>query len=266
MQSTDRKRVKFIVSYDGSDYCGWQRQKEHSCGPKLPSIQQTLESALKSILNEGVAVSASGRTDAGVHAKAQVCHFDTSRRLPRDLCWALKSKLPTSIAARGAWLAPLDFHSTLSAQAKTYQYYIWNHNRPTALMNRYSWWIRKPLDLAELNQSTLGIIGQHDFASFQSVGTPVAHTVRQIYAAHWKSVRPGLIVFEVKGSGFLKQMVRNIVGTLIDFHLKGQDHEKIQSVMEKCDRRFAGPTAPAQGLFLKTVYYSKELDRRCVKI
>lgn len=266
MQDKELKRVKFIVSYDGSDYCGWQRQKDHKCGPKLPSVQQTLESALKSLLNETVSVSASGRTDAGVHAKAQVCHFDTCGRLPRDICWALKSKLPTSIAARSAWIAPPEFHSTLSAKAKTYQYYVWNHNRPTALMNRYSWWIRKPLDLDELNLSTLAFIGEHDFASFQSVGTPVAHTVRKIYAAHWKNVRPGLMVFEVKGSGFLKQMVRNIVGTLVDFHLKGQGSDKIQKVIQKCDRRFAGPTAPAQGLFLKKVYYSKELDRRCVKI
>lgn len=266
MSDVGSQRIKFIVSYDGTDYCGWQRQKDHICGPKHPSIQQTIELALASIFKDSISVSASGRTDAGVHAKAQVCHFDTARRLPQDLCWALKSKLPSSIAARSAWIAPLDFHSTLSAQSKVYQYYIWNHSRPTALMNRYSWWIRKPLDLDVLNHLTLGVIGQHDFASFQSVGTPVAHTIRHIYAAQWRIIRPGLLVFEIKGSGFLKQMVRNIVGTLVDFHLKGQNLEKIQMVLQKCDRRFAGPTAPAQGLFLKSVSYSKELDRRCVKI
>lgn len=259
-------RVRLVLSYDGTDYCGWQKQKAHICGPKLPSIQETVEQALQKILNQSLAVSASGRTDAGVHAVYQVTHFDTTRTLPRDLCWALKSQLPASISAKYAWIAPSDFHSTLSARWKTYRYYIWNDDRPTALLARYSWWIRKKLDIELLQALTQPILGTHDFASFQSKGTPVRHTVRTIYRAEWKKINQRLLLFEVTGSGFLKQMVRNMVGTVVDGSLKGQTPQDIQRIMATCDRTQAGPTCPPQGLFLYRVGYPKKLDRLCVKI
>jgi tRNA pseudouridine38-40 synthase len=259
-------RVRLLISYDGTDFCGWQKQKVHECASPLPSIQETLEKALEKILRHPVKLSASGRTDAGVHAAAQVVHFDTEKTLPKDLCWALKSQLPSSIAAKQAWLAPREFHSTLSAVKKTYRYWIWNHPRPTALLARYSWWIRAPLELEYLHECSQYLLSLQDFASFRSMGTPVKHTHREIYQAEWAWLRPNLLQFEVTGNGFMKQMVRNIVGTMVDLSLKDQPSEKMKTILEAKDRQKAGPTAPPQGLFLRRVYYPKELDKRCRRI
>lgn len=260
------KRIKLIVSYDGTDYCGWQKQKDHAYAPDSPSLQETIEKALGKILSEPIGLNASGRTDAGVHAVAQVCHFDTSRPLPRDLCWALRSKLPSSIAAKVAYEAPVDFHSTLSSTHKTYRYWIWNHARPTALLARYSWWIRNPLDIQKLNQMAEKLIGEKDFASFRSMGTPVKHTRREIFSASWRVRRPGLLEFQVTGNGFMKQMVRNLVGTQVDLAMRSQPIEKIDEIIMACDRQKAGTAAPPQGLFLSRVYYPKSLDSRCRKL
>lgn len=260
------KRVRLLLSYDGTDYCGWQKQKDHAYGPKLPSLQETVEQALERIFRHPIDLIGSGRTDAGVHALGQVAHFDTERPIPRDLCWALKAHLPRSIAAEAAWIVPPEFHSTMSAQWKTYRYYIWNDERPTAILARYSWWIRQKLTIEQLQELTNPLVGRQDFASFQSKGTLVQHTVRSIYQAQWKWLNKKILLFEVTGSGFLKQMVRNIVGTVIDYHLKGHKPEKMQKVLSACDRTQAGPTCPPQGLFLYKVGYPKKLDMLCVKI
>lgn len=259
-------KVKLLVSYDGTDFCGWQKQKDHKHGPDLPSLQETVEKALEKILNHPVELCASGRTDAGVHAVGQVCHFETDRRLPKDLCWALKAQLPPSVSAKAAWEAPAEFHATLSATKKTYKYWVWNHPRAPALLHRYSWWIRTPLDVDELNRMAEKLLGRHDFASFRSMGTPVRHTVREIYSARWHWRRPGLLEFEVIGNGFMKQMVRNLVGTQVDLAWKGQPIEKMDEILKACDRTKAGPAAPPQGLFLYRVVYPKTLDRKCRRL
>lgn len=260
------QNVKLLVSYDGTDYCGWQKQKEHKHGPEKASIQETLEKALSKILNEPIDLCASGRTDAGVHAMGQVAHFVTSRKLPKDLCWAVRSLLPPSIAVKEAWLAPSEFHSTLSATHKTYRYWIWNSPRPSALLARYSLWIRQGLDLDYLNQQAQFLVKNQDFKSFQSVGTPVLHTVREVYRARWSLRKKNLVEFEITGSGFLKQMVRNIVGTQLDLCMKGQPFEKIDEILKALDRKRAGPAAAPQGLFLSRVYYPRELDIQCRQI
>jgi tRNA pseudouridine38-40 synthase len=261
------QRVRLLLSYDGTDYCGWQRQKTSESDPRFkPSIQGTLEKALYQLTKEAVEVSASGRTDAGVHAVGQVAHFDTEKLLIKDLCWALRSQLPSSLVVKGAWLAPKEFHSMVSTQDKIYRYYVWNDSRPTALLARYSWWIRKPLDLKILQDLTNPLVGEHDFASFRSQGTWVRHTVRTIYEARWVQVHPRLFLFEVRGSGFLKQMVRNIVGTVIDAYLKGFSPQWVQKILQQRDRSQAGVASPPQGLFLYRVAYPKKLDRLCVKI
>lgn len=261
-------RLKLIVSYDGTDYCGWQKQKKHAWASKLPSIQQTLEQALEKIFAQPISLSASGRTDAGVHALAQVVHFsiEEKRPLPKDLCWALRSQLPESISVKAAFVAPKEFHSTLSATKKTYRYWIWNHQRSTALLARYSWWIRQPLDLDFLNDCAKHLISMQDFESFRSAGTPVKHTLREIYKAQWTRPQPNLVQFEVTGNGFMKQMVRNLAGTQVDLAVKGQPAEKMKEILFAKDRQKAGPTAPAQGLALKRVYYSKALDNKCRQI
>lgn len=262
-----KTRIRLLLSYDGTDFCGWQRQLDHKYGSPLPSIQSTMEKALTSLFQQPIKVSASGRTDAGVHALAQVCHFDVvDKKLPQDLCWALRSHLPDSLSPKQAWIAPEDFHSTLSATHKTYRYWIWNSPRNSALLHRYSWWVRKPLDLEKLNQRAELLLGEHDFESFRSEGTPVKHSVRTLYRAHWTRKPSGLLEFRVTGNGFMKQMVRNIVGTLVDHDLKSQPIENIEKILNSRDRKVAGRAAPPQGLFLYKVYYPDELDKRCRQI
>ena len=266
LRTATMQKIKLIVSYDGTDFCGWQKQKDHKHGPDKPSLQETIEGALSKVLNEPIKLSASGRTDAGVHAAAQVAHFSTERKLPQDLCWALRSRLPTSIVVKSAWLAPKEFHSTLSATHKTYRYLIWNAHRPTALLARYSNWIRTPLDLQYLNAQAQFLKKNQDFKSFQSVGTPVKNTVREVFEARWIQRRQNLVEFQITGSGFLKQMVRNIVGTQIDLFMKSQPIEKIDEILQVKDRKKAGTAAPAQGLFLSRVYYPADLDNKCRQI
>jgi len=256
-------KIKLILSYDGTDYCGWQKQKAHRHASALPSLQETVEKALETLLQHPVDLSASGRTDAGVHAVAQVAHFDTQSRLPKDLCWALRSRLPHSITAKAAFEAPREFHSTLSAVRKTYKYWIWNDPRPPALLWRYAWWVRQPLSVDFLNSCARQIHGRHDFASFRSMGTPVKHTVREIYRAEWTRRSPQLLQFIVTGNGFMKQMVRNLVGTQVDLSLKAQPHEMMSEILKLQDRQKAGQAAPPQGLFLQKVYYPAALDKRC---
>lgn len=264
--SSPKTKIKFLVSYDGTDYCGWQKQKEHKHGPDKPSLQETIEKALSKLFNEQIDLCASGRTDAGVHAVAQVAHFETSRPLPKDFCWAMRSLLPQEIVIKKAWIAPDEFHSTLSAERKTYRYWVWNSQRPTALLGRYSHWVRNPLDLDYLNKQARFLVKEQDFKSFQSVGTPVLTTVRTVHQARWTRRRGNLVQFEITGSGFLKQMVRNIVGTQLDLFTKGQPIEKIEEILQSRDRRRAGTTAPPQGLFLYRVYYPTDLDIRCRQI
>ncbi len=259
-------RYKLVISYDGTDFCGWQKQKDHDQGPSLPSVQESVENSLSKILQQNIKVCASGRTDAGVHAINQVIHFEASGKMPKDICWALRPYLPRSIVAKQAFQAPDEFHATLSAVRKTYIYQVWNAKRASALMDRYTYWWRKKLNIDDLNQASQNLVGEHDFASFQSVGTPVKHTVRRIFEAHWVQKNSSLVQFQVSGSGFLKQMVRNIVGTLMEGDFRGDSANRIQWIIAQKDRTKAGVTVEPQGLFLSRVYYPSELDKKCVEI
>jgi tRNA pseudouridine38-40 synthase len=259
-------RIKLLITYDGTDFCGWQKQKDHKHASELPSLQESIEKALMKIFNEPVSLSASGRTDTGVHALAQVGHFDTERPIPKDLCWAVRGHLPPSIVIKEAWIAPEEFHSTLSATHKTYRYQIWNRPRASALLHRYSWWVRRPLDLDHLNESSEFLLKKQDFKSFQTSGGNVKTTIREILSARWIRKKNGLVVFEVTGKGFLKQMVRNIVGTQVDLMMKGEAPARMCEILEAKDRQKAGTTAPPQGLFLYRVYYPEVLDNKCRQI
>jgi len=260
------QRIRFLVSYDGTDFCGWQRQKH---GP-LKSVQHTIEEALQQVFQEKITLFASGRTDAGVHAVGQVCHFDTSRPLARlekwDLAWALKPHLPNSISLKKVWLAPSDFHATLSATRKTYRYLIYNNQRSSAFLTRYADWVRRPIDINHLQESSEFLLGKQDFKSFQSVGTPVPHTVRKIYQAQWEWRKKDVLQFTITGNGFMKQMVRNIVGTQMMLEKKGLPPETLREIINTRDRKQAGPSAAPEGLFLMRVYYPQDLDNRCREI
>lgn len=254
-------KIKLLVSYDGTDFCGWQKQRPQD----QVSVQQTLEKALSQLLNEQITIFGSGRTDAGVHAIGQVAHFTTTKNINRewDFCWAVRALLPPSITVKRAWIAPEEFHATLSATHKTYRYWIYNGPRHSALLWRYSEWARKPLDLDYLNSVSKYLVGKQDFKSFQTAGTEVAHTVREIYEAKWTRRNGHLIEFKITGDGFLKQMVRNIVGCQQTMARKGLEAEYIQDIIAAQDRNKSGQTAPPQGLFLWKVYYPENIDKSC---
>jgi tRNA pseudouridine38-40 synthase len=256
-------RVRFHVAYEGTDFCGWQKQNQ---GPQK-AVGHVLQETLEKLFQEPIKLCASGRTDAGVHAIRQVCHFDTLKAPEQlkkwDFCWALKSLLPSSIVVKRAWLAPPEFHATLSATHKTYRYWILNQPRQSPFLSRYALWLHKPICLEHLQKSSEFLLGHHDFKSFQSAGTMVATTDRRIFEACWTMKRPGLFQFEITGSGFLKQMVRNIVGTSLDLERARRPPSEMKKIMEACDRKRAGSAAAAQGLHLYRVYYPRELDKRC---
>ena len=259
-------KVKFTVAYDGTGYCGWQKQKQEG----QVAVAEVLEKALSKVFDEKIVLYASGRTDAGVHALNQVCHFSTSRPLDPakkwDFSWAMNSQLPSGIVVKKAWIAPEPFHATLSATHKTYRYLILNTNRPSAHLNRYMAWERRKLDMEHLKATSKFVLGTHDFKSFQSVGTEVKDTIRQIYQAEWEWRRPHVLQFTVTGSGFLKQMVRNIVGTSLMLEKRQEDPLKMKEIMDLMDRRKAGPPAPAEGLYLMRVYYPQDLDNGCIEL
>ncbi|MGZ3724606.1 MAG: tRNA pseudouridine(38-40) synthase TruA [Pseudobdellovibrio sp.] len=259
-------RIKFTVAYDGTDFCGWQRQNQGS----KPSLCQTIQTGLEKIFDQDISLFASGRTDAGVHALNQVCHFDTTRPVERlkgfDLSRAMKTQLPSTIAIKKAWLAPEDFHSTLSPEKKTYRFLVYNATQQSVFLNRYTEWVRKPLDLEHLNRSSHFLLGNQDFKSFQSVGSDVPHTVRTIYRAEWSWRRPNIAQFTVTGSGFLKQMVRNIVGTQLLLERKGISADSMKEILKAQDRKAAGPPAEPQGLYLMRVYYPLDLDKKCLEL
>ncbi len=256
-------RIKFTVAYDGTDFCGWQKQNHAD----KPSVAQSIEEGLAELFREKISLFASGRTDAGVHALNQVCHFDTSwseEKLKKlNLPMALRHKLPDSIAVKKVWLAPDDFHSTLSPEKKTYRFLIHNNDKKSVFLQRFTQWERKPLDLDYLNQCSNYLLGEHDFKSFQSVGSSVVHTVRTISQANWVWKKPGVAQFTITGTGFLKQMVRNIVGTELLLQRKGSSPSKMEEIIKAQDRKVAGPPSDPQGLYLMRVYYPLDLDNRC---
>lgn len=290
----DRHRVRLHLSYDGGEFFGWQRQTDADGNQTLVTGQGTIEAAVAKIFGEKLSVVGSSRTDAGVHAQMQVAHFDCQRDPTtfRDLRYSLQSLTPESLVIKDVFLAPEDFHSIATAVDKTYRYTILNRRVPSALRYKTSWWLREPLDLDLLNEASQFLIGTHDFKSFQTSGTYVETTTRTITKAFWRRIAPSdypfqtsnhlvaenefsefgnqmvadTFVFEIQGEGFLKQMVRNIVGTLVDLQMDHRRPRDMKTILEALDRRKAGNTAPPQGLFLTEVRYPPELDKRCRRL
>ncbi len=263
--------IRMLISYDGTDYAGWQRQGENSPDPR-PTIQATLESAISKVFNTEVKVQASGRTDAGVHALAQNVHFKvptdiagnpTKSPFDMKLIRSINALTPDSIAVSRAWVAPDNFHALHSAEKKSYRYVIHNSPTPDPIRSRYCHWVEKPFDINKLNALTECLIGEHDFKSFQTSGTELKTTVRKILEARWSRTGENLVEFRITGTGFLKQMVRNIVGTTIYLHQNEYRPDEMQKILSACDRQAAKATAEPQGLFLDRVYYPADLDNGC---
>ena len=249
---TDRrpdKNFKLIVEYDGSDYCGWQRQ------PNQSSIQGTLEDVLQHMTRESITLHGSGRTDAGVHALGQTAHFKCRTRLsPGDLQKGMNRLLPGDIAVRSCQSVPLDFHARFSSRWKRYRYRICNQPVKQAVGRQYAWQIYRPLDVVAMDQGTRHLVGRHDFKSFESSGSPRAQTVREVMEASWQK-KNGYLEFDIRANGFLRYMVRNIVGTLVAVGMGKLEANAIPALLEAADRRLAPATAPPHGLFLVHVAY-----------
>lgn len=268
----EKNRIKFTLSYDGTDFCGWQRQSLIRENSKLekPSLGRTVENALEKIFKHPVQVYSSGRTDAGVHALNQVAHFDTTMAIDQlrriNFSRAMQAFLPPTIVIKKFWLAPTEFHSIHSAEKKTYRYLIYNSKNRSAFFHRTMGYVSQPLDLDFLNHCSKYLVGEHDFKSFQSVGTDVVTSVRTIYHVQWRWLRPHIAEFSITGSGFLKQMVRNIVGTQLLLFRKHENFDKMSDILASLDRKQAGPPAEPQGLYLMKVYYPVDLDNKCLEL
>jgi tRNA pseudouridine38-40 synthase len=241
--------IKLILEYDGTAYAGWQRQ------PDQPTIQEAIETAILGVTQINASVIGAGRTDAGVHALGQVASFRIERDMTsREWIKALNAHLPKSIVVRSAALMPDTFHARHSAKGKLYEYRILNRQERPAVARDYCWHIHQPLDDAAMNQAGLVLIGSHNFSSFQTQLTdnddPICHLQRFTVFREGDRLR-----IEAYANRFLKQMIRSIVGTLVEVGLNKRTPENLRTILNARDRSAAGKTAPPQGLFLMRVDY-----------
>lgn len=248
--------IKLILAYDGTQYLGWQRQ------PQCKTIQGTLEEAIRRLTGEECRVLASGRTDVGVHALGQVAAFRTKSPLAVEVIQkALNALLPPDIVILSVEEVPLSFHPIRDAKRKRYRYHIWDSSLKPVFLRPYVWFYPKPLDVAEMAAAASFLLGEHDFSAFETSGAKRKTTVRRIYEISVDRRHPSLpnlISVEIEADGFLYNMVRNIVGSLVEVGRGSRAPEWVRQILLRRDRRLAGPTAPGCGLFLVSVSYSNE--------
>ncbi len=244
------KNVKIIIEYDGTDYHGWQ------CQADLPTVQKTIEDAIRQITTEDVKITGSGRTDAGVHAIGQVANFFTEAQMdPETLRKALNSTLPRNISIIKAQEVPDGFHAQFSSRSKVYEYRIFNRPHRPALQRNRAWHIQEKLDTKKMREAAAYLEGTHDFSVFAAADITVKTTVRTVKRIHVRKTREGVILIEIEADGFLKRMVRMIAGTLVETgrgKLTPEGFGQILAGGQKTKNVF---TAPPSGLFLKKVIY-----------
>lgn len=250
------------IEYDGSGFCGWQRQKG------VRTVQGELEEALSRVMGKPVEINGTSRTDAGVHALGQRASFCGEFGIPTD---RIQTAVNNLLAGQGGGIGklgrvgdvritqvqevPMDFHARFNSKGKLYRYVIGNRGEMDIFRRRYCYQVDRPLDVEAMQRAAGHIVGTHDFACFQASGsTPRKSTVRTIYSLDVKR-QDGDVVLEVSGDGFLYNMVRILTGTLVEVGLKSRDPDSLVSVIEGCDRRLAGHTAPPEGLYLVEVYF-----------
>jgi tRNA pseudouridine38-40 synthase len=246
------RRVAAIIEYDGTDYAGWQSQV-HSA-----SIQDAVQAALSFVAGHPIVAICAGRTDAGVHAVGQVVHFDThAERTPRAWVLGANTKLAPSIALQWAGEVTGGFHARHKAVRRIYRYAILNRSARSALHRTRAAWIHRPLDAKAMQAAAQALIGEHDFSAFRSVECQSQTTIRRVDAI--EVAREGDYVWvQISANAYLHHMVRNIVGTLMDVQCESDPRSAMAAVLAGADRRYAGATAPAAGLYLWRVEYPQD--------
>ncbi len=244
------RNIKLTIAYDGTRYCGWQFQKNGA------SIQETIENALAKITDEKIHITGSGRTDAGVHAKAQIANFKTRSKVPlKKLQMALNSNLPDDIVILHVEEMSQKFDAQRSARSKLYCYTIVNSNFMDPFMRKYAAKCFYKLDLKKMRAAARALTGRHDFKSFQTNdGMGEKNTIRTIKRLAIEK-NENIVYIYIEADGFLYNMVRNIVGTLVEIGRGKFSAECIKNILSKKNRRLCGPTMPARGLCLLKVNY-----------
>ena len=258
-----KRNIRLIIEYDGTAYHGWQSQDN------AVTVQDTVTAAVCKLTGESCTITGSSRTDAGVHALGYVCNFFTESSIPADkFSFALNTILPADIKLIHSEEVPQDFHSRFSARAKKYLYYIYNSTFPSALLRHRAYHVYYPLDVEKMDRAAQHFTGTHDFLAFSASGYSAKTTVRTVMEASVVKVsqarhiihpqRDGdgqLIEFSVTGDGFLYNMVRIMAGTLVEVGFGKLRPQDIPDIIAGLDRRRAGRTAPAHGLYLSEVFY-----------
>jgi tRNA pseudouridine38-40 synthase len=252
--------IKLLLEYDGTNYLGWQSQKSGG------TIQDIICGKILGITGEEVRLTAASRTDAGVHALGQVAVFGTESPLGSDVIMrALNAKLPPDIRVLDAEETGEYFHPRYDASGKSYFYIISEDRRHSAFLHRYICFVHSALDTRRMSEAASLLPGEHDFSSFRGAGCSAKCPIRTVYAAEiarldemsfmTAALKGNFIRFRIAGNAFLRHMVRNIVGTLVEVGKRKMSVETFATVFQSCDRTNAGPTAPAQGLFLERIVY-----------
>lgn len=246
-------KYAILLAYDGTNYGGWQVQKN-----KI-SVQEKVEGAVSELFGKKTAVIASGRTDSGVHAAGQVCHFQGVSTIPPEkLADALNMRLPEDISVLKSVAAPESFDANRSAKRKTYCFRMYLSPRRNPLKDRYSVWVKGCADIAKLQHIAGAFVGVHDFKAYQKSGSQVKTTVREVYSVEVKtkqSYHSTDVEIYVCGGGFLYNMVRTIAGTMLYFAQGSLTEEDVARSLNSCDRTAVGKTMPARGLTLESVEY-----------
>jgi tRNA pseudouridine38-40 synthase len=247
------RKIKLLIEYEGSAYHGWQFQ------PNGISVQEVLEKSIQKILKKKTSLHSSGRTDAGVHAEGMVAHFTTVSKMSEDeFIKAFNSLLPHDIAIKEVSVVPMGFDARRSAGKKTYRYTILNRSYPSALLYRRCLFIPFPLNISAMRRAKNYLVGKHDFTSFRASNCGARSPVREIFKI--KLIKKSEFIYLVfEGGGFLKHMVRNIVGTLVQVGRRQIKASHVKFILESKDRQKAGPTAEPQGLCLVHVDYPRDL-------
>ncbi|MGA2935537.1 MAG: tRNA pseudouridine(38-40) synthase TruA [Syntrophobacteraceae bacterium] len=246
------RNIKLVLEYDGSGYHGWQRQAGSL------SIQEVIESRLGVMLGNRVGVRASGRTDAGVHARGQVVNFHARTSLtPDEILRGLNSLLPGDIVVLSTEEVDQSFHARFSAVSKVYEYHILNRPVPSALLRNYAWHVRRPLAVEPMEECLKSICGQHNFSAFMAAGSQASSTERNILRAELVWSRPDRLKFTYEADGFLRRMVRNLTGTIVEVGKGKRTARDFERIIRSGDRKQAGMTAPGRGLYLISVNYQQ---------